>query len=318
MTPSTTSGTRSLLDRAERWRAELGDAFNRLAPEPLGAREPDGRLAGLHLGQLAAFQVSGTPQVVRRSRSVVAAAPTDLVKVCVQVRGRATVHQDGREIVVEPGQLAIYDTGRPYGLRLEHAWACAVLAFPRDALGLPEHVLAASMEHAYPLVGGPWEVLAGFVQSAMGRHDQLRFAAAGHLGEAGLHLIASMLSDAMPPEGPGSADADDARRLQVLAYVRAHLAEPDLSHTRVAQAHHMAPRTLHRLFEHETHTIAEYIRTQRLEAVRRDLADPLFAHRAIAPVAARWGFTDQAHFTRAYRARYGITPSVDRRASRPG
>lgn len=295
---------------AERWRTELGEAFSQLIPEPLDARQPDGRLAGGLLGQLATFRVDGTPQVVRRTRAAIRAAEADPYKICVQVRGRATVHQDGREVVLEPGQMAIYDTGRPYDLRLERRWSCAVLAFPRAALGLPEHVIAASMAHAYRLTDGPGAVLADFVLSAVRQHDSIHTAAASRLGEAGLHLIAGTLSEVAAPDAD---EAADALRLQVLGYVRAHLADPDLSHAQVAAAHHMASRTLHRLFEQEPFTVTDYIRAQRLEAVRRDLTDPLLRNRSIAALAARWGFTDQAHFTRAFRARYGTTPSLTRR-----
>jgi AraC-like DNA-binding protein len=297
---------------AERWRTELGEAFSQLIPEPLDAGQPDGRLAGLHLGQLATFRVDGTPQVVRRTRAAIRAAEADPYKICVQVRGRATVHQDGREVVLEPGQMAIYDTGRPYDLRLERRWSCAVLAFPRTALGLPEHLIAASMTHAYRLTDGPGAVLADFVLSAVRQHDSIRTAAASRLGEAGLHLIAGTLSEVAAPDAD---EAADALRLQVLGYVRAHLADQDLSHAQVAAAHHMASRTLHRLFEHEPFTVTDYIRAQRLDAVHRDLTDPLLRNRSIAALAARWGFTDQAHFTRAFRARYGTTPSHTRRTT---
>jgi AraC-like DNA-binding protein len=295
---------------SEVWRVALGDTFNRLAPVPLDTREPDGQLAGLTLGQLVAFQVDGTPQVVRRTAAAVRAAPTDLYKICVQVRGRATVHQDGREVVLEPGEMAIYDTGRPYDLKLERRWSCAVLAFPRTALGLPAHILSASMTHPFCLTDGPGAVLADFVRSAVRQHDSIHTAAATRLGEAGLHLIAGTLTDAAAPD-----ESADALRLQVLGYVRAHLADPRLSHGDVAAAHHMAGRTLHRLFEHEPCTVTDYIRVQRLAAVHRDLADPLLRNRSIAAIAARWGFTDQAHFTRAFRAHYGTTPSQVRRTA---
>lgn len=305
-------------ERAQRWRVELGGAFSQLVPVPLDAREPDGQLTGLFLGQLATFQVDGTPQVVRRSTAAVRAEPTDLYKICVQVRGRATVHQDGREVMLEPGQMAIYDTGRPYELRLQGRWTSAVLAFPRAAIGLPEHILAASMEHAYPLTDGPGAVLADFVRSAVRQHDSIHVAAATRLGEAGLHLIAGTLSEAATAVGDDIADASDAQRLQVLGYIRTHLADPNLTHAQVAAAHHMAARTLHRLFEHEPCTVTDYIRAQRLEAVHRDLADPLFRNRSIAALAARWGFTDQAHFTRAFRAWFGANPSQARRDALAG
>ncbi|WP_133871710.1 helix-turn-helix transcriptional regulator [Paractinoplanes brasiliensis] len=78
----------------------------------------------------------------------------------------------------------------------------------------------------------------------------------------------------------------------------------------------MAPRTLHRLFEHEPHTVTEYIRLQRLEAAHRDLVDPMLSHLSIARVAAHWQFGSQAHFTRAFQARFGAAPSTVRTTSR--
>lgn len=228
----------------------------------------------------------------------------------MQVRGRATVHQDDREIVLNPGQMAIYDIGRPYAVRFEGEWSCMVLAFPRTALGLPENLLTASMTRPFELTGGPGAVLADFARSAVRQQESIRDVTATRLGEAGLHLIAGTLSDTAPAD-----HAADALRLQVLGYVRANLADPDLSHASVAAAHHMGGRTLHRLFEGEPLTVTDYIREQRLAAVRRDLADPLLRNRSIAAIAARWGFTDQAHFTRAFRAHYAMTPSYVRRTA---
>jgi AraC-like DNA-binding protein len=298
---------------AEVWREQLGGAFGQLVPEAVDAGAPAGRMAGTHLGTLAAFEVSGTPQVVRRTPAAVRRMPIDLLKICVQVRGRATVFQGDRQVTLEPGQMAIYDTGRPYHLRLEQRWTCAVMAFPRDALGLPEQVLRAAMHRTYALTGGPGAVLAGFVAAAVLHRDAVRDAAAGRLGEAGLHLIAGTLSDTVAPDADPAADA---LRLQILTYVRTHLAEPDLTHASVAAAHHLGTRTLHRLFEHEPHTVTDYIRTRRLESAMRDLADPLLAHRSIAAIAAHWCFPGQAHFTRAFHAKYGMTPSVARRSVR--
>jgi AraC-binding-like domain len=65
-------------------------------------------------------------------------SPGDLIKVCVQIHGRATVQQDGHEVGLDPGQLAVSDTGRPYRIRLEGSWTCAVMALPREAIGLPD------------------------------------------------------------------------------------------------------------------------------------------------------------------------------------
>jgi AraC-like DNA-binding protein len=300
--------------RAERWRDELGSAFNRLAPEGLGGHLPDGRMAGTGLGQLATFEVAGTPQVVRRTTGAVRQAPTDRLKICLQVRGRATVHQDGAEAVVEPGQMVLYDTSRPYDLRLEGAWVCAVLAFPEVAVGLPRGAVRDALMRTVSLVSGPGAVLAGFVSSAVAQRESIAGGAAERLGEAGLHLVAGALVAGAPSEGRPTVANADALRLRVLAHVRGHLGDPELGHASVAAAHHISPRTLTRLFEDQPYTVTDYIRARRLQAVKADLANPMLARVSIAAIAARWGFGDQAHFTRAFRAEFGTTPS----AARPG
>ena len=48
---------------------------------------------------------------------------------------------------------------------------------------------------------------------------------------------------------------------------------------------------------------------------RQDLADPTLAHRSVSAIAARWGFTDPAQFSRAFRAAYDLAPTEYRRAA---
>lgn len=304
--------------RAEVWREELGAAFGGLRAEALDAPDaPDltGHLAGTDLGRASAFRIGGTPQIVRRTRRSAATEPSDVYKVCIQQRGLAVVHQDGREVTVHPGELVLYDTARPYDLRLEGNWLCAVMTLPRDALGVPSGVISAAMDRAFRATDGPGSVLRHLVSSSVAQAMTTPASLGGEqLGEAGLQLMASLLRG---PEMPQSLE-DDTRREQVLAHVRGHLADPGLSHTSVAAAHGLSPRTLHRLFEHEEQTVAEAIRTLRLERIREDLADPFQAHRATMAIAAAWGYGDQAHLTRAFRRRFGTTPAAFRRQAAGG
>ncbi|MEU6013702.1 helix-turn-helix domain-containing protein [Streptomyces sp. NPDC047515] len=69
---------------------------------------------------------------------------------------------------------------------------------------------------------------------------------------------------------------------------------------------------MHRLFQDEDATVAAWIRRLRLEAARRDLTDPALRTTPIHAIAARWGFTRAADFSRAYRAAYGATPKDHR------
>jgi transcriptional regulator GlxA family with amidase domain len=84
----------------------------------------------------------------------------------------------------------------------------------------------------------------------------------------------------------------------------------------VARDGYVSVRQLHRLFAREGLTFAGWVREQRLRRCRDDLADPRLSHLTVAEIAARWGFRSAAHFSRAFEARYAITPSRSRRGRR--
>jgi AraC-like DNA-binding protein len=297
-------------DATEPWRAHLGDSFQDLVPETLDQRPgPRGRLQGLRLGPVGVFTVSGTPQVVRRSTSAVRRSPGDLIKVCVQLQGRATVQQGGHEVVLNTGELAVYDTGRPYAIRLQGTWTCAVMAMPRGALDLRDSDLDRWMHRAYPAVRGPGAVLSDFVLAAVAQDRPPATAAALKLGEAGSTLLAGTL---LQDGDLAGLHAPDDLREHVTGYIRAQLGDPRLSRLAIAAAHHMSARTLDRLFAGEPWSVSGLIRHERLEAVHRDLEDPLLAHRSVAALAARWCFFDAAHFSRLFRQHYGYPPSQAR------
>ena len=294
----------------------MAAAFGRLRPEEYDgpshrpSTELDGTMSTVGLGRANAFRVTGTPQIVRRTRRSITDAPLDPLKVCIQHTGRAVVHQGDVEVAIGPGQLALYDTGRPYDLRLEGEWTCWVMTLPRDALGMPAATVIAAMARPFCADVGPGSVLAHLLASSL-ESAPGGPAGAEQLGEAAVYIMASLLRG---PDVPPAA-VDDAQRAQVLAYVRAHLQDPDLGHTQVARAHGMSSRSLHRLFESEPQTVAETIRTQRLDAIRAEMVDPVAAGRSTMSIAHRWGYHDQAHFTRAFRARFGVTPAALRRGT---
>ncbi|HEY6493630.1 MAG TPA: helix-turn-helix domain-containing protein [Trebonia sp.] len=297
-------------DEPELWRVSLGTAFSDLVPGPLDHEPPpEGALRGGPLGGVSVFTVSGSPQTVRRTTTAVRRSPADMVKVCVQLRGRATVHQDDRELVLAPGQLAVYDTGRPYALRLDGAWSCAVMAMRRDRVELAAGRLSEAMGRSYLAGQGPGLLLAQFITATVTELGATGPGAAGRLGEAASCMLAGVLTQ----EGDAAAaGGNDAVRDRVAAYIRARLDDPRLSRASVAAAHRMSPRTLDRLFLGQPWSVSGYIRHQRLEAVRRDLENPALLHRSVSALAARWCFFDAAHFSRLFRENYGYPPSQAR------
>lgn len=105
---------------------------------------------------------------------------------------------------------------------------------------------------------------------------------------------------------------------RVLAYLQAHLTEPDLTARRVAWVHGISVRTLYRLCEEGGISLEQWIIRRRLEGARGELAATDQAPRTIEAVARTWGFGNPAHFTRRFRQAYGVTPSQWRTLARDG
>jgi AraC family transcriptional activator of tynA and feaB len=76
-------------------------------------------------------------------------------------------------------------------------------------------------------------------------------------------------------------------------------------------------RNLHRLFANNDTTIGRYILERRLE----HCADNLMtegAYEKVSTVAYNWGFSDVSHFSRSFKARYGVSPKAFRQTTLAG
>ena len=114
-------------------------------------------------------------------------------------------------------------------------------------------------------------------------------------------------------ETPGGA-ADAQHRLQayhrerIRRHARAALGDPDLNVDRIAAAVGLSPRRVHQLFADSGTTLMRWIWSERLAQCHARLADAAGRSMRISDLAYEWGFSDPAHFSRAFRQRYGITP----------
>ncbi|MFJ5306690.1 helix-turn-helix domain-containing protein [Streptomyces sp. NPDC088350] len=95
------------------------------------------------------------------------------------------------------------------------------------------------------------------------------------------------------------------------------LAEPELSPATLAHELNVSLRTLQRAFAAVGESVTAYIRHRRLEEARLALTAPR-GRPNVSELAAYWHFADSSHFTRAFKKRYGQTPTAyARRPSTP-
>jgi AraC-like DNA-binding protein len=93
-----------------------------------------------------------------------------------------------------------------------------------------------------------------------------------------------------------------------MGYIEDNLGDPDLKLASIAAAHFISPRYLQALFQRSGLTVSSWVRERRLERCHRDLVDPSLASESVAELAAKWGFLEPTHFSRAYKKQFGVSP----------
>jgi AraC-like DNA-binding protein len=99
-------------------------------------------------------------------------------------------------------------------------------------------------------------------------------------------------------------------------YVLLNIHEPELELGRLASAVSLSRRSLYRLFECEGLTPSNWLWSVRLNAARDRLSSEAWQDCSITDIAFAVGFNDSAHFSRAFRKRYGTSPRQFRTASK--
>jgi AraC-like DNA-binding protein len=99
---------------------------------------------------------------------------------------------------------------------------------------------------------------------------------------------------------------------RICRIIEQRLGDPGLTLIALAREQGVSSRYLQKLFERADERFGHYIRIRRLERCRADLADPALAGEPVATIGFRWGFTDAAHFSRAFRDQFGVAPRAYR------
>ena len=108
------------------------------------------------------------------------------------------------------------------------------------------------------------------------------------------------------------------RRAAILREIDNRLHDPALSAAGTAIRLGITPRYVHVLLEESGRSFAEHVLERRLAKVAEILNDPRQHKRRIGDLALEHGFSDLSHFNRAFRRRYGATPSAMRRSGAAG
>lgn len=298
-------------DRLEFWRSTVCDQFVPLDVDPLESRMSRARVHATTVGDTLIRRIEGGPHRFHRTSTLVRRADEDYLQIAVARQGTTLVAQDGREAVIGPGDLVIYDSARPFVFETSGPFAYSVCLYPTRLLPLTRSEMTRVTAIRFDGRYGVAAMVPPFL-SALHRLDG--DALVGPAAEAMTQSVGDLLVALVRSVPPQQQESTTHLHLdRARTYIAFHLADPDLAPPQIAAACAISTSYLHRLFRASGTSVVEYLREQRLQRCWRALGEP--GDVSIGAVAARHGLPDHAHFCRIFRARFGMTPSQRRAAA---
>jgi AraC-like DNA-binding protein len=315
-------------ERFDRWRELIDQSRANDASSPHAA-DFRAELRVMELGPVTVWRTAFSPTTFRRTGHRIRRNDAELYHLSLLTDGRLTlVHERGGTATIGAGGVLV-DASRQ--ACTSHAYASAATAegrpgvvagvgvdLPKNLLPLPPRQVERLLGHGLSARTGPGALLADFLTGMDRQAEALRPTDGPRLGTVTVDLVSAFFAHALDAEAALPAETRyEVLGRRIRTFIEQHLPDPELTPGTVAAAHHISLSHLHRVFGEQApgETVAAWIRTQRLERIRADLADPALHDRSIHALATRWGMPRASHFTRAFRSAYGIAPRDYRKAA---
>lgn len=274
-----------------------------------------GSIDRLAAGPVIISRIAATPTSYDRKRRHVGRSE-DGATLFLGAGGRLIMSQGDAQQDIRAGDGFLFQgdvPGRCDVVESSRAWA---IKLPARALGAGLAARAGNAPLALPSTLDSIRLISGYIET----FSHVADAADPRLQEAfGTH-VADLVRMSL---GPSRDDAEliksrglkAARTEAVLKAIRADFARPDISAGVVGQALGITDRQVHRLLEDTPKSFYEHVLECRLQEAHRLLCDPAALALKVADIAFRAGFTDVTYFNRAFKTRFGETPTGVRGAA---
>jgi AraC family transcriptional activator of tynA and feaB len=272
-----------------------------------------GSIAHAGLGAASLIACTCDPCSGRRGPAQLAGADAEYFGVLLVVEGEERISQAKRDAVLRPGDFALWDSRKPIEFAIGSRLQKITLLLHRQLLlGVLPHAdrhVARSVSGA----SGGGALFGGHLRLLARERARLPDESAAALLACTLDLLASVLLQEASPDPETTSERSNARMQRVQSYIRLHLGETELNPATIARAFGISVRHLHRLFAQAGLSVERWLWQERLARCHAQLLQQ--PAQSISQVAFRWGFNDSAHFSRAFRAMYGMSARELRRSA---
>lgn len=300
--------------RVDAWRDSIGTVFD-ITADTLHAALPFNATVNSYLinNELMLSRCDTRAQRFTRNPLRVARDNLDYYLIQTHLTGSQVMRFGSREVHCRSGELMVIDLAENHD--------AVTTDFSQLTLVVPRKLLAPHLSQPDSQEGRVLKADAPLVQLAVqhlatlyGGLGRLPAAAALELAQPTLLLMAAALNGRADTVDQGAAAVNASLRASARRKIEQHLHEP-LSVEQLCSLLGLSRSTLYRLFE-PLGGVRAYVQERRLRRSASLLMADLRQQLRICDIAYRCGFASEAHFSRAFRERYGMAPSAARRQLR--
>ncbi len=224
-------------------------------------------------------------------------------------KGRERVRQGGIACDLQPGDIMIWDSAQPIDFEIMEPLEKCTILLSKDQL--------TSITGASHLPIGCIATERGFGALFFSRLLSVSDLIEDFVSVDGERLESVLTWDLLNALGNPRANKilspQQVLRERALRIMKARYKDQNFTPSLLAEEVNVSPRTLHKAFEEHHETVAGAIRMLRLQAVKSDLEKPELMRCSITRICFARGFSSPEHFSRTFRAEYGMSPRTYRR-----
>lgn len=232
-----------------------------------------------------------------------------------QLEGPMGVTFKDTEFELQPNDLYFYDARHNHQLVFESHFNHIAIRVPRTKLRERWQALGQQGSFQLDTRGNPMTKLLGAnIRTLAGLANELTANQLELAVENTFDLFNAYVNDASEARLGHSSSHVHTIHARALAMIERRLADQDLSADLIADHLGISRRYLDIIFQKHGRSVGDTIQSLRLQKCARDLTSPTGSMQGVSDIAYSWGFQNAAHFSKAFRKKFGQSPSEYRNA----
>ncbi|MET8403614.1 AraC family transcriptional regulator [Streptomyces sp900116325] len=291
--------------RVEYWREAMSRTFAAMdVAAPKGVCS--GTIRSSRLGHVQVTRVDGDPMRAQRSPHLIRRSDDARLVVTLLAGGVATIKQDARTVRLQPGEIVFCDTTRPLWAEFTQPFQTKSLIVPRQLLGLREAEMRRITAAAIRPDTTVGSLLSPFLTRLVDTAATCPSQTGRVLASNAIDLLTMVAEDRLRQE---TGDTPNVIRLmEIQAFIDRNLTDGPDTGGRSPRQPHLRPLPAQALPVRRHH--GQSMDPTPPPGGVPTRAGPLGRGKPdLATVAHTWGFTSASHFSRAFRAVFGMSPA---------